>query len=102
MSETVAGLPPWQNRWVRILVVALVMYIISMIDRTSISMAIPAMRAELGLGRAAIGFATGTFFFGYDTCWTSLFGMERQVGHLPAVDLLGRGFGRDRPGADGG
>jgi len=65
MSETVAGLPPWQNRWVRILVVALVMYIISMIDRTNISMAIPAMRAELGLGRAAIGFATGTFFFGY-------------------------------------
>jgi MFS family permease len=65
MSETVSGLPFWQNRWVRILVVALVMYIISMIDRTNISMAIPAMRAELGLGRAAIGFATGTFFFGY-------------------------------------
>jgi len=65
MSETVSGLPPWQNRWVRILVVALVMYIISMIDRTNISMAIPTMRAELGLGRAAIGFATGTFFFGY-------------------------------------
>jgi len=65
MSETIAALPPWQNRWVRILVVALLMYIISMIDRTNIAMAIPAMRAELGLGRAAIGFATGTFFFGY-------------------------------------
>lgn len=54
-----------QNRWIRILVVALLMYIISMIDRTNIAMAIPSMRAELGLGRAGIGFATGTFFFGY-------------------------------------
>jgi MFS family permease len=50
---------------VRILVVAQLMYIISMIDRTNIGMAIPAMRAELGLNQAGIGFATGTFFFGY-------------------------------------
>ena len=64
-SETTAALPPWQNRWVRILIVALLMYIISMIDRTNIAMAIPSMRVDLGLGRAAIGFATGTFFFGY-------------------------------------
>jgi MFS family permease len=65
MSESTAALLPWQNRWVRILIVALLMYIISMIDRTNIAMAIPSMRAELGLGRAGIGFATGTFFFGY-------------------------------------
>lgn len=65
MPEIVTKPPPWQNRWVRILVVALLMYIISMIDRTNIAMAIPSMRAELGLGRAGIGFATGTFFFGY-------------------------------------
>jgi MFS family permease len=65
MAEASAALPPWQNRWVRILIVALLMYIISMIDRTNIAMAIPSMRADLGLGRAAIGFATGTFFFGY-------------------------------------
>jgi sugar phosphate permease len=65
MSGTTAALPPWQNRWVRILIVALLMYIISVIDRTNIAMAIPSMRAELGLGRAGIGFATGTFFFGY-------------------------------------
>jgi sugar phosphate permease len=64
MSET-AALPPWQNRWIRILIVALLMYIISVVDRTNIAMAIPSMRAELGLGRAGIGFATGTFFFGY-------------------------------------
>lgn len=65
MPDPTAAAPPWQNRWCRILGIALLMYIISMIDRTNISMAIPAMRAELGLGRAGIGFATGTFFFGY-------------------------------------
>ena len=65
MFRTEGGIALWQNRWVRILIVALLMYIISMIDRTNIAMAIPSMRAELGLGRAAIGFATGTFFFGY-------------------------------------
>lgn len=65
MSGLSGSLPAWRNRWVRILVVALLMYIISMIDRTNISMAIPSMQAELGLDRAAIGFATGTFFFGY-------------------------------------
>lgn len=53
------------NRWVRILVVAFLMYIISMMDRTNIAMAIPSMSKELGLSHASIGFATGTFFFGY-------------------------------------
>ncbi len=69
MSATTAmpGQPVgWsRNRWVRILVIALLMYIISMIDRTNIAMAIPSMRKELALSHAGIGFATGTFFFGY-------------------------------------
>ncbi len=65
MSKLPGAMPAWRNRWVRILVVALLMYLISMIDRTNIAMAIPSMQAELGLDRAAIGFATGTFFFGY-------------------------------------
>ncbi len=69
MSATTAspGQPVgWShNRWVRILVIALLMYIISMIDRTNIAMAIPSMRKELALSHAGIGFATGTFFFGY-------------------------------------
>ena len=60
-----AGFSPAHNRWWRILVVALLMYVVSMIDRTNIAMAIPAMRAELGIGPAEIGFASGTFFFGY-------------------------------------
>jgi MFS family permease len=60
-----AGFSPAHNRWWRILVVALLMYVVSMIDRTNIAMAIPAMRAELGISPAEIGFASGTFFFGY-------------------------------------
>jgi MFS family permease len=54
-----------QNRWVRILGVAFVMYVLSYIDRVNIAMAIPSMRAELGLSASAIGFATSMFFWGY-------------------------------------
>jgi sugar phosphate permease len=58
-------LAPHRNRWLRILGVAFVMYVLSYIDRTNIAMAIPAMRSELGIGASAIGFATGMFFWGY-------------------------------------
>ncbi len=58
-------LAPHRNRWVRILGVAFVMYVLSFIDRTNIAMAIPALRTELGLSASAIGFATGMFFWGY-------------------------------------
>jgi MFS family permease len=60
-----AKLAPRRNRWVRILGVAFVMYVLSYIDRTNIAMAIPAMRTELGISASAIGFATGMFFWGY-------------------------------------
>jgi len=56
---------PHRNRWVRILGVAFVMYVISVVDRTNIAMAIPALRSELGLSASSIGFATGMFFWGY-------------------------------------
>jgi sugar phosphate permease len=54
------------------------MYILAYIDRTNISMAIPAMRAELGLSSSAIGFATGMFFWGYIV-------LQVPVGRLAAV-----------------
>ncbi len=60
-----ARLAPHRNRWLRILGVSFVMYVLSYIDRTNIAMAIPAMRSELGIGASAIGFATGMFFWGY-------------------------------------
>jgi MFS family permease len=56
---------PHRSRWMRILGVAFVMYILSYMDRTNIAMAIPAMRSELRLSASAIGFATGMFFWGY-------------------------------------
>jgi MFS family permease len=56
---------PAHSRWTRILGVAFVMYVLSFIDRTNIAMAIPAMRQDLGLKAAAIGFATSMFFWGY-------------------------------------
>ena len=59
------ALAPHRNRWIRILGVSFIMYVLSYIDRTNIAMAIPALRSELGLSASAIGFATGTFFWGY-------------------------------------
>jgi MFS family permease len=53
------------NRWLRILGVAFIMYVLSFVDRVNIAMAAPAMRAELGLSPAAIGFAAGFFPWGY-------------------------------------
>jgi MFS family permease len=41
------------------------MYVLSFIDRTNLAMAIPGIRADLGLTASEIGFATGTFFWGY-------------------------------------
>jgi sugar phosphate permease len=54
-----------RNRWVRILGVAFVMYVLSYIDRVNIAMATPAIRSELGLSPAAMGFAGGFFSWGY-------------------------------------
>ncbi|HTK07891.1 MAG TPA: MFS transporter [Ktedonobacteraceae bacterium] len=54
-----------RNPWIRILLMAFIMYTISYIDRTNISLAIPGMEKSLGLTAAAIGFATGIFSFGY-------------------------------------
>jgi sugar phosphate permease len=54
-----------QNRWLRILGVAFVMYVLSYIDRVNIAMATPTIRAELGLSPAAMGLAFGFFPWGY-------------------------------------
>ena len=54
-----------RNRWLRILGVAFVMYVLSYIDRVNIAMATPAIRAELGLSPATMGLAFGLFPWGY-------------------------------------
>ncbi len=54
----------YQNRWWRIPGVSFEMYVLSFIDRTSIAMAIAAMRSELHLSAVAIGEAASVFFWG--------------------------------------
>ena len=49
----------------RILGVAFILYILSIVDRANIAIATPAMRAELGLSAQAMGFAVGFFPWGY-------------------------------------
>lgn len=53
------------NRWTRILGVAFVMYVFAHVDRANLAMAAPFVREELGFTPAALGFATGLFFWGY-------------------------------------
>lgn len=54
-----------EQRWLRILTVSFVMYTIAYIDRTNVSMALPAMSAELHMDPQQAGSAVGIFFWGY-------------------------------------
>jgi MFS family permease len=54
-----------EQRWLRILTVSFVMYTIAYIDRTNVSMALPAMSAELHMDPRQAGDAMGIFFWGY-------------------------------------
>jgi len=53
------------QRWVRIIPVALVMYTIAYVDRTNISLALPAMSRQLQMDPEQAGSAAGIFFWGY-------------------------------------
>ncbi len=58
-----------QQRWLRIIPVALVMYMIAYVDRTNVSLAmspeISSLMKDLGMNDAMAGQAGGVFFFGY-------------------------------------
>jgi MFS family permease len=54
-----------EQRWLRILAVSFVMYTIAYIDRTNVSMALPAMSADLHMDPQRAGDALGIFFWGY-------------------------------------
>src|SRR5215471_1366209 len=54
-----------QQRWLRIIPVAFVMYTIAFIDRTNISLALPSMSADLRMSPTQAGDAAGVFFWGY-------------------------------------
>jgi|SRR5580692_6100360 sugar phosphate permease len=53
------------RRWVRIIPVAIVMYTISFIDRTNISLALPHISHDLHLDPQQAGAVAGIFYWGY-------------------------------------
>lgn len=53
------------QRWARIIPVALIMYTISFVDRTNISLALPHMSHDLRLNPAQAGSVAGIFYWGY-------------------------------------
>src|SRR5580698_1084742 len=54
-----------EQRWLRVIAVAFVMYTIAFIDRTNISLALPSMSRDLHMDPAQAGSAAGIFFWGY-------------------------------------
>jgi sugar phosphate permease len=59
-----------RQRWLRLLPVMMVTFIIAFMDRTNISFAIPTMGKELGLTSSVLGFASGVLFVGYGVSQT--------------------------------
>lgn len=53
------------KRWLRIIPIALMMYTISFVNRTSISLALPKISGDLHLNPQQAGMVAGIFFWGY-------------------------------------
>jgi sugar phosphate permease len=66
------------RRWSRIIPIAFVMYTISYVDRTNISLCVPAMSRDLGMNAVEAGNILGIFFWGY--LWLQIPG-----GHLARI-----------------
>src|ERR1700693_368772 len=62
-SENVTS-PPTKTRWLVLLLISL-MYMITYMDRTGISIAAPAMAKEYGLTQTAIGIVFSVFLWAY-------------------------------------
>lgn len=77
-----------RRRWYQIILVAVIMYTISFIDRMNVAVAIPHMRQTLGLGPTAAGLTSGIFFIGYFIFqvpagkWSVRFGSKRMIALL--------------------
>jgi sugar phosphate permease len=53
------------GRWLRLIPIAMVVYVISFMDRTNISYAFAGMGRDLGIDKSAQGLVGGIFFVGY-------------------------------------
>jgi sugar phosphate permease len=60
-----------QSRWVRLLPVMMLTFIIAFMDRTNIGFAIPLMGKELNFSPSVLGFASGVLFLGYGVTQTA-------------------------------
>jgi len=56
-----------RSRWARLIPVAIIVYIISFMDRTNIGFALDGLHHDLGIDKAQQGLAAGVFFLGYLT-----------------------------------
>ncbi len=57
--------PIAHQRWVRIIPLAVVMYILAFVDRVNVAMVFPYVNKGFGLTPSDTGFAAGIFFVGY-------------------------------------
>ncbi len=60
-------MPVGRTRWARLIPVAIVVYIISFMDRTNIGFALSGLQNDLHIDKAQQGLAAGIFFIGYLT-----------------------------------
>lgn len=54
-----------RQRWARLVPIAIIVYIISFMDRTNIGFAFDGLQKTLHIGKAEVGLAGGIFFVGY-------------------------------------
>jgi MFS family permease len=64
-TTTGSGTPVGRARWVRLIPIAIVVYIISFMDRTNIGFALDGLQHDLGINEGQQGLAAGIFFIGY-------------------------------------
>ncbi|WP_272910885.1 MFS transporter [Arthrobacter sp. FW306-05-C] len=66
MAQNVtAAVAVGNTRWKRLIPVAIIVYIISFMDRTNIGFALNGLHQDLGIDAAQQGLAAGIFFIGY-------------------------------------
>ncbi|MGN8130107.1 MFS transporter [Paenarthrobacter sp. 22069] len=66
MARNLTSAPAVGNaRWKRLIPVAIIVYIISFMDRTNIGFALNGLHQDLGIDAAQQGLAAGIFFIGY-------------------------------------
>lgn len=65
MANVVQARTVGSMRWKRLIPVAIIVYIISFMDRTNIGFALAGLQKDLGINAAQQGLAAGIFFIGY-------------------------------------